>query len=118
MKTKLITLLIVAWLLNNNVHAQVSPGTETPDPLKITRISGGINFDGNAVRIYGGARLTDRIGKMDLGFLDMQTEKFKDNPSENFGELRLKRNVFNQNSFIGGIFTSRLGMDGTYTFRL
>ncbi|MFO7620436.1 MAG: DUF5916 domain-containing protein [Bacteroidales bacterium] len=71
-------------------------------------------YAGNAVRIYGGARMTGRIGKLDLGFLDMQTEKFKDNPSENFGVLRLKRNVINQNSFIGGIVTSRLGMDGTY----
>ncbi|MBW6500573.1 MAG: hypothetical protein K0B05_04185, partial [Bacteroidales bacterium] len=71
-------------------------------------------YSGNAVRIYGGARMTGRIGKLDLGFLDMQTEKFKDNPSENFGVLRLKRSVFNHNSFIGGIFTSRLGMNGTY----
>jgi len=71
-------------------------------------------YAGNAVRIYGGARVTGRVGNWDLGFLDMQTAKFENNPSENFGVLRLKRNVFNQNSFIGGMVTSRLGMNGTY----
>jgi hypothetical protein len=71
-------------------------------------------YEGSAVRIYGGARMTGRISKWDVGFLDMQTESFEDNPSENFGVLRLKRNVFNQNSFIGGMVTSRLGMNGTY----
>jgi len=40
-------------------------------------------YEGNAVRIYGGARLTGRIGKWDLGFFDMQTAKFEDNPAEN-----------------------------------
>ena len=71
-------------------------------------------YSGNAVRIYGGARVTGRIGKWDIGFLDMQTAKFQDNPDENFGAIRLKRSVINQNSFIGGMVTSRLGMNGTY----
>jgi hypothetical protein len=71
-------------------------------------------YEGNSVRIYGGLRLTGRIKKWDMGFLDMQTAKFEDNPAENFGVLRLKRNVFNQNSFIGGMLTSKIGMNGTY----
>ncbi len=71
-------------------------------------------YSGNAVRIYGGARITGRTGKWDLGFLDMQTRKFEENPDENFGVLRLRRDVINQNSFIGGMVTSRLGMNGTY----
>jgi hypothetical protein len=71
-------------------------------------------YEGNSVRIYGGLRMTGRIEKWDVGFLDMQTAKFKDNPAENIGVLRLKRNVFNQNSFIGGMVTSRMGLNGTY----
>jgi hypothetical protein len=70
--------------------------------------------EGNAVRIYGGARLTGRIENWDVGFLDMQTAAFEDNPGENFGVLRLKRKIINQNSFTGGMFTSRIGMNGTY----
>jgi opacity protein-like surface antigen len=78
-------------------------------------------YEGNQVSIYGGARITGMAGKWDIGFLDMQTRAFDskvdtiaDLPSENFGILRLRRNVINENSYIGGIMTTRLGVDGTY----
>jgi len=74
----------------------------------------GLNDD-QPVRIYGGARIVGRIGAWDLGFLDMQTAPFEDTlPSENFGVLRMRRQVINENSYIGGMFTSRIGMDGSY----
>jgi len=66
------------------------------------------------VRIYGGARITGRAGKWDVGFLDMMTAKSSNLPSENFGVFRTKRNIINQNSYAGGMLTSRLGIDGTY----
>ena len=44
----------------------------------------------------------------------MQTENTKNSPSENFGLLRLRRRIFNQNSYLGGIVTSRLGDSGNY----
>ena len=76
---------------------------------------------GEQVPIYGGIRLTGMTGKWDLGLLDMQTQKFipdKDGsnglPSENFGILRIKRNILNENSYIGGVAISRLGMNGRY----
>jgi hypothetical protein len=71
-------------------------------------------YDGHPVRIYGGVRLTGRINKWDVGFLDMQTASFEENPSENFGIFRTKRSVFNPNSYVGGMVTSRLGMNGSY----
>ena len=71
-------------------------------------------YNGNPVRIYGGVRLTGRAGKWDVGFLDMQTAKFEENPSENFGAIRTKRKVFNSWSYVGGMVTSRLGTDGSY----
>ena len=71
-------------------------------------------YEGNPVRIYGGVRMTGRIDKWDIGILNMQTASFEDNPSENFGIFRTKRSVFNQNSFIGGMATTRLGTDGSY----
>jgi hypothetical protein len=67
---------------------------------------------GEPIRIYGGARLMGRVGKWDMGLMDMQTEEHKENPGENFGIFRLRRQVINENSFVGGIFTSRIGMDG------
>lgn len=84
----------------------------------------GLSDDGDPVRIYGGARITGRVGKWDLGMLDMQTAplRIKNNigiiedvlPSENFGVLRFRRQVLNDNTYIGAMMTSRLGIDGTY----
>ncbi|HOU95554.1 MAG TPA: DUF5916 domain-containing protein [Bacteroidales bacterium] len=68
--------------------------------------------NGNQTRIYGGARLTGRIGNWDVGFLDMQTEEYEEVPGQNFGVLRMRRQVINQNSYVGGILTSRIGMNG------
>ena len=72
--------------------------------------------DGNPIRIYGGARLTGRLGKWDMGFLDMQTAEYEETPGENFGVLRMRRQVINPNSYVGGIITSRLGMNGYQNF--
>lgn len=75
----------------------------------------GLN-DGELTRIYGGTRLVGRIGDWDIGLLDMQTASIADVPSENFGVIRLRRRVLNENSYAGGLFTSRVGNDGTYNF--
>lgn len=69
--------------------------------------------DGKPVRIYGGVRLVGRAGPWDLGFLSMQTAPVDDLASENFGVLRVRRRIINENTYVGGIVTSRLGMDGS-----
>ena len=71
-------------------------------------------YEGEPVRIWGGARLNSRIREWDLGLLDLQTASFQDLPSENFGVFRIKKRVFNEYSYMGGMLTSRLGADGTY----
>jgi len=71
-------------------------------------------YEGNPVRIWGGARLNSRVKDWDIGLMDLQTASFEELPSENFGALRLKRRTFNQYSYLGGMLTSRLGVDGTY----
>lgn len=55
-----------------------------------------------------------RAGPWDIGFLSMQTAKAEGVPSENFGVLRIRRRVFNPYSYVGGMLTSRIGMDGRY----
>jgi hypothetical protein len=70
--------------------------------------------DDEIVRLYGGVRLVGRLGGWDIGLLDMQAAPVDDLSSENFGVLRLRRQVFNPYSYVGGILTSRLGMDGSY----
>jgi hypothetical protein len=84
----------------------------------------GLSDDGDPVRIYGGSRITGRIGKWEMGFLDMQTEALRKKnsdgvamellPSENFGVIRFRRQVLNDNTYIGAMMTSRLGVNGTY----
>ncbi|MCX6301021.1 MAG: DUF5916 domain-containing protein [Bacteroidia bacterium] len=84
----------------------------------------GLSDDGDPVRIYGGARLTGRLKKWDVGLMDMQTAPLWQKnsagirsvilPSENFGVLRLRRQVINENTYIGAMATSRLGADGSY----
>lgn len=70
--------------------------------------------DDNQTRIYGGARMTGRINKWDVGILDMQTAAYDTTSSENFGVARIRRQVINQNSYVGGIMTSRIGANGNY----
>jgi len=68
----------------------------------------------NEVRIYGGARLVGRLGAWDIGFLSMQTEKIEELPSENFTVFRLSRQVLNPDSYIGGMVTTRIGLNGAW----
>jgi len=72
--------------------------------------------DGRPTRIYGGARVTGRIGGWDLGFLDMQTAASGDTGSENAGLLRVRREVLNGSSYVGGIVTSRIEAQGGRSF--
>lgn len=70
--------------------------------------------DGSPVPIYGGARLVGRIGSWDLGFLSMQTAPAEELFSENFTVLRLRRQVINPSTYVGGILTNRMDFKGTY----
>ncbi len=76
----------------------------------------GLDEEGDAVRILGGARLVGKVGDWDLGLINMQTDESAALPYENFGVLRLRRRVFNPYSNAGSIFTSRMGSDGSYNF--
>jgi hypothetical protein len=95
-------------------------------------------YDGEPVRIYGGVRLVGRLGDWDLGLLSMQTAPFpedreldisgtqitsilgkptaeeKEISSANNSVLRFRRQVFNENTYIGGMITSKIGTDSTY----
>jgi hypothetical protein len=72
--------------------------------------------DDTPIRLYGGLRLVGRIGGWDMGVMDMQTEKYEETPSENFGIIRMRRQVINSNSYLGGMLTSRIGMNGKQNF--
>ncbi len=61
---------------------------------------------GELQRIYGGGRVVGRMGGLDYGMLNMQTA------DENMGVFRLKQEVINPFSYVGGMVTTRLGSLG------
>ena len=67
---------------------------------------------GEQVPIHAGARIVGRIGDWDVGLLDMQTAETDLSPSENLGVLRVRRRVLNENSYVGGILTTRIAEAG------
>jgi hypothetical protein len=46
MRSFLITLTLLAWMLTGYLPAQTGTGKDLSDPLMVTKISGGITFDG------------------------------------------------------------------------
>ncbi len=73
----------------------------------------GIN-DGQLTTVYGGARLTGKLNsKTDIGLLSMQSAPVRDlqdnvlRGSENFTTLRMRRKIYNQQSFVGFMVTNR-----------
>src|SRR5262249_37931637 len=74
----------------------------------------GLTDDGAPVPIDYGAKLTGRIGRYNVGFLQVQTRKLGEIssglgiPREQFTVLRVKRDVLKR-SYIGGIFVNRQG---------
>ena len=82
-----------------------------------------IGIEGNMqVPIIGGARLFGKVGKNDVGLLNMQEQKFDTLPSTNNTVFRYKREIGKQ-SYVGGIFTNKLankysgqtiGLDAAY----
>ena len=73
----------------------------------------GIN-DGRQVPLIGGVRVVGHVGAWDLGALNMQSARSGDLLSENFGVLRLRRQVVNPSSYVGAMLTTRFNEDGTY----
>jgi hypothetical protein len=86
----------------------------------------GLN-DGRQVPIIGGARMTGRVGRYTMGFIDMQTDDDRGVRSTNFSVVRLKRDLFRRSS-VGVLLTGRsvgpsglgtngvYGVDGTFGF--
>jgi hypothetical protein len=78
----------------------------------------GLTEDGEPVRILAGGRMVGRVGEWDLGFLEVQTgdvlgRDAVERDGENLGVLRLRRRVLNANSYVGGMVTTRAGLEET-----
>jgi len=59
------------------------------------------------IPIIAGARLVGRIQKVELGVMNIQTEKRGAEPTTNYGVVRMKYDLFDQ-SYAGFIFTNKI----------
>jgi hypothetical protein len=71
----------------------------------------GLTPDGRSIPIYGGGRVSGRVGRFNVGFLTMQTQGLDSLPSENFVVARVKRDVLG-NSDVGVMFINRQATSG------
>jgi hypothetical protein len=79
-------------------------------------------YEDQIVPIWGGGRLTGRAGLWDIGVMNLQTGFLKDDqtgeeilPSINNSVARLRRKIpVNSNSYVGGLFTSKIDVHGKY----
>jgi len=70
--------------------------------------------DGQPLRIIGGARMIARTGGWDIGLMSMQAARDLGLPSENHSVVRFRRQVFNPQSYAGGMVTGRIDESGNY----
>ncbi len=68
----------------------------------------GLSPVGQALPLFGGARLSGRVGKFSLGILNIHQEETYDFASNNFSVIRLRRDILSR-SEIGAIFIDREG---------
>ena len=79
----------------------------------------GISDDGDVLPILGGARVSGKLGRTNVGFLNMQTEELTNLvASDNFSVARVSRDFANRSS-LGGLIVNRqsngdLGSSGDY----
>lgn len=79
-------------------------GAQNPDFLPFfSRQIGLVN--GQPVPITAGTKLTGKIGRFDVGLMDIETRDSDAAPGRNFAVGRVKANFFKQ-SYIGALFTS------------
>ena len=86
----------------------------------------GLSSRGQPVPIWGGVRLTGRVGEYSVGALNMQTRESGFEPANNFTVIRLKRNILaysevgalflNRQSDEPGNFNRTFGVDANFRF--
>lgn len=69
----------------------------------------GLNAAGEAIPIIGGGRVSGKVGLWNVGLLNMQTEEIGRTASNNFGVVRISRELPNR-SAVGGLFVNRAGV--------
>ncbi len=69
---------------------------------------------GTIIPLWGGARVVGRAGNVDFGVLSMQSKSTTDFDSENYGVIRFRKDLLNDNSYLGGMLTTVASKGGAY----
>jgi len=89
---------------NKRASSRFSPPEE--DVLLFFSRRIGLTDAGEQLPLYGGARLTGRVGAMGVGLMTMQSEDYQGRPGNNYTVARVRHDLF-KSSDIGAIFLSR-----------
>jgi len=95
------------FLESANTFQFGEPGFGGPPPILLFFSRNiGIDNSGSIVPIIAGGRLTGKVGRFNLGVLDIVTEKRGSSPQSHFSVARVNRDIF-QRSRVGAIFLNR-----------
>ncbi len=91
-------------------------------PLYTRRI--GLSPDRKEVPILGGARLTGKAGKYDIGIFNIETSRSGEYAPSNYSAVRVRREILKKsyvgfiatNRYTNGKYNSSLGVDGVLSF--
>ena len=75
----------------------------------------GLNDDGEIETIYAGLKLSGKLKNWDLGLMSMQLEDSETESSKNLAVFRVKQQINHSNSYYGGILTSNIGKNGSWS---
>jgi hypothetical protein len=68
----------------------------------------GLSADREEIPIIAGLKVTGKQGPLELGILNVQTDKEGESPGQNFSVVRAKKNLLAR-SFVGGLYTRNTG---------
>lgn len=73
----------------------------------------GLTSDGRTIPIVAGGRVTGRVGPLQVGLLNMQTEAARGGPAENFSVARIRGSI-GSGSDVGAILVHRTSTGGEH----
>jgi hypothetical protein len=73
----------------------------------------GLTDDRRPVPIIAGAKITGRAGGVDVGVLNVQTDRFERVPGSNYTVVRVKRNILSRSN-VGAFAANRQANDGDF----
>jgi hypothetical protein len=75
----------------------------------------GLDADGNPIPLLGGVRLSGRMNKYEVGFLNMQSKELGTTPANNFTVARVRRSIFKSSS-VGAMFVNRNSTSASHDY--